>query len=131
MRDTRIRLFDGNLVFVPNALAPTSVIENISRRPSFRVVFSLHVPHGTVLEELDRAVELIRDAVRAEPGTDEAVQVHLLEPAKGVLEIKVLYFINDTSRLLDIRHAINRRICVALDDTGISLAHPALTLQTA
>jgi MscS family membrane protein len=129
MRDTRIRLFNGNLVSVPNSLATTSVIENISRRPRFRVLFRLGLVYETAAGQLDRVVELVQQAVRAEEGTSEEVKVHFLEFGESALQVQVIYFIEDSSRILDAQHGVNKRIKDLCHQTGVEMAFPTVTVK--
>ncbi len=129
LRATEIRTWDGHLVSVPNSLATTSVIVNISRRPTFRVLFKLGIEYGTSREKCDQAVELIKKAIEAEEGTRESPGVHFLEFGESALLYQVLYYIEDQDRILDIRHAVNRRILDSLEKAGIGLAFPTITVK--
>ncbi|RME22265.1 MAG: mechanosensitive ion channel family protein [Deltaproteobacteria bacterium] len=122
LRNTRIRTWDGHLVTVPNSLAPTSVIVNISKRPSFRVLFQLPFPLDLPIARLDRAVELVRKAIAEQQGVGDKVLVHFTEFAEHELKLQVIYYITDTDNLLDIRHGVNRRIKQLLEQEGIPLA---------
>jgi MscS family membrane protein len=129
MRDTRIRLWNGNLVSVPNSLATTSVIENISRRPSFRVLFNLGLVYETAADQLDRLAELVKQAVRAEEGTSDDIRVHFLEFGESALNVQVIYFIEDSSRILDARHGVNKRIKDLCHQAGIDMAFRTVTVK--
>ncbi len=129
LRDTKIRTFDGHLVVVPNALAPSSVVENISRRPSFRSLFSLRLTHDTTTEQLEAAEKIVRDAVASQEGTGEDIRFHFLELAESSINIQVIYFIEQADRILDIRHAVNSQIKEGLRRAGIKLAFKTITLS--
>lgn len=124
LRDTRIRLWNGNLVCVPNSLAPTSVITNISRRPSVRVLFKLAVMGDTPLSKLDQVREQIAADLGARGGVGENVLLHFMGFDAGALQLQVLYFITDTSRILDIQHEVNRRIKQIIEQADVRLAVP-------
>lgn len=129
LRSTHVRTFDGHLVVVPNALAPTSVVENISRRPSFRCLFQIHLRYDLTQDQLDQVPERVTAAVAAEPGTTPEPKVHVLELGQNAVQVQVLYYIEDQDRLLDIRHAVNRRIKQSLQDAGIRFAHQTVTVE--
>jgi MscS family membrane protein len=128
LRATRIRTYDGHLVTVPNALATTSVVENISRRPSFRVLFQLGLEYGTSREQNDRAVTLITEAIEGVEGTKKGPLIHFIEFGESALVYQVLYHIEAQGSILDIRHAVNGRILQALETANINLAFPTITL---
>lgn len=129
MRNTQIRLWNGHLVTVPNSMAPISVIENISRRPRFRVLFNLGLVYETAVDQLDRVVELITQAVRAEEGTSEDVMVHFLEFGESALQVQVIYYIEDSGKILDARHGVNKRIKDLLEKAGVQMAFPTVTIK--
>jgi MscS family membrane protein len=129
LRETRIRTWDGNLVTVPNSLAPTSVVENISRRPSFRVKFNLGLVYDTQTAKIDRAKELINEAVAAEEGTGEKVNVHFVGFGESALELQVIYYIEDSDKILDGQHGVNRRIKESFEKEGIQMAYKTVTVK--
>ena len=80
-RMTRLRTFDGHLVAIPNAKLVSEPVENIDARPSVRRRFRLELPRSMGAEQLERAVELVRETVEAtaelDPQTE--IQVHFDE----------------------------------------------------
>lgn len=129
LRDTKIRTFDGHLVVVPNSLAPSSVVENISRRPSFRSLFNLTLTYDTTTEQLKRAEEIVREAVTGQEGTGEDIRFHFLEFAESSINVQVIYFIEEMTIALDIRHAVNQHIKREFDKAGIKFAFKTITLD--
>jgi MscS family membrane protein len=129
LRDTRIRTFEGHLVTVPNAMAPTSVVENISARPRFRVLFKLGLEYGTDSPHIDQAGELVKQAIASQEGVAEDVLVHFVDFAESAVEVQVIYYIEDMSRILDIRHAVNQQIKTSLDQAHIAFAFKTITVH--
>jgi MscS family membrane protein len=128
LRATKIRTYDGHLVSIPNSLAPTSVVENISRRPRLRVLFKLGLEYGTSNEKIDQAVELVKKAVEAEDGTAQDPLVHFVDFGESALDVQVIYYIEDSSRILDIKHSVNSRIKESLEKAEIGIAFNTLTV---
>jgi MscS family membrane protein len=129
LRDTKIRTWNGHLVVVPNSLAPNSVVENISRRPSYRSLFSLSLTYDTTSEQLDKAKEIVHEAVSSQKGTTEDIRFHFLEFDESSINVQVIYFIEETDRALDIRHAVNDHIKREFDKAGIKFAFKTITLD--
>jgi len=129
LRDTKIRTWNGHLVVVPNSLAPSSVVENISRRPSYRSLFNLTLTYDTTSEQLDRAKEIVFEAVSSQEGVTEDIRFHFLEFAESSINIQIIYFIDDTARALDIRHAVNNHIKSEFDKAGIKFAFKTITVD--
>jgi MscS family membrane protein len=131
LRATEVRTYTGNLVTVPNALATTSVIENVSRRPSFRVLFNLRFEIQTPRERCEQAAAGIRQAIESVAGVAPGPLVHFVEFGDSALLYQVLYYITDQARLLDIRHEVNTGIHQALERAQVRLAFPTYTIRQA
>jgi MscS family membrane protein len=131
LRDTRIRTWSGHLVVVPNSMAPTSVIENISRRPSRRVLFQLALDYATPEAKIEEARTLIRETVDKDDRTLDGPMVHFIEFGQSAKEVQVIYHIDLTSDYLDTRHDINTAISRHLTASGIQLAYPTVTINRA
>ena len=71
LRSTRLRLLNGHQVTVPNDELARADIENVGRRPFIRRVSNFQVPLDTPREKVQKAVELIRDAVANHEGMAE------------------------------------------------------------
>lgn len=129
LRATELRTYDGHLVTVPNALATTSVVENVSARPTFRVLFKLGLEYGTSPSQCDQAAQLIRGAIGQVEGTAAEPLVHFIEFGDSALIFQVLYHIEDVDHILDIRHQVNRGIHHALAKEGLAIAFPTFTVH--
>lgn len=130
LRSTQMRTYEGHLVSIPNSLATTSVVENVSRRPSFRVLFKLGLDYGTSHENCDLAVAEIRKAIESVEGTMMEPSVHFLEFGQSSLVLQVLYYIEDQGRIMDIKHEVNRKILEGLAGISVELAIPAMNIHT-
>ena len=64
-----------------------------------------------------------------EEGTSEEVRVHFMDFGEDAVELQVIYYIEDSSRILDIRHAVNNKIKASFEESGISLAFKTLTVK--
>ncbi len=130
LRSTKMRTYEGHLVTIPNSLATTSVVENVAKRPAFRVLFKLGLDYETSLEKCDMAVDEIRKAIESVDGTRSNPSIHFVEFGQSSLLLQVLYYIEDQGKILDIRHEVNRKIMAGLANNGIKIAIPAMTVHT-
>ena len=129
LRDTKLRTWDGHLVVVPNSLAPTSVVENISRRPSFRCLFKLGLHAGTSSQKMSEAKEIIKKSVTDVEGTTEDIRIHFLEWGESTVDLQVIYFITDFVNLLNIRDEVNCAIKAGFEAAGIEIAYKTITVK--
>ncbi len=71
IRSTRIRLFDGTLVTVPNEQLVRSQIENISQRPSIRCNGELRLRYETSPQKLEEALEIVHEILANQDGVTD------------------------------------------------------------
>ncbi|MGC8625424.1 MAG: mechanosensitive ion channel family protein [Phycisphaerae bacterium] len=64
-RSTRLRLFDGTLVTIPNSDIVNSSVQNYSLRPYLRRLLNVTVPYDTPVEKIQQAVAIIKDILNA------------------------------------------------------------------
>ncbi len=129
LRDTRIRTFEGNLVVVPNSLAPTSIVENISRRPRIRVLFELDLALSTSSSQIEEAKKLICSAIETEDGASKEASVYFISIERDCAKLQVVYYIEDSTRTLDIRHSVNQEIKSGFKQAGIAFAQGTFTIK--
>ncbi len=130
LRSTEMRTYEGHLVTIPNSLATTSVVENVSKRHAFRVLFKLGLDYGTSVEKCNDAVEVIRKAIESVAGTRPDPLVHFVEFGESSLVFQILYYIEDQGKIMDIRHEVNSKILQGLDGIGLAPAIPAMAIST-
>jgi len=130
LRSTRIRTWKGHLVDVPNSMAPTSIIENISRRPTFRELFKLSLNYETSNEQFEKARKIITKIIEADERTTQKALVHFVEFGQSDVKLQIIYWIKDLSTILDSRHEINSKIKANLKQQGVEFAYPpAMTVR--
>ena len=60
LRSTRIRLFSGHQVIIPNDDMARADIENIGRRPHIRRCFDLSIALDTPASKIEQAINIIK-----------------------------------------------------------------------
>jgi small conductance mechanosensitive channel len=133
LRYVRLRDFEGNVVFVPSG--QITVVENRTRDFAFAVV-DVGVAYGA---DVDRAVEVVREVLEG-LRADEAWSARLPEPAE-VLGVESLgasavvlrgrLKVSPPIERWNVRRELHRRIKLALDDAGIQIPFPQLTVHRA
>ncbi len=129
LRTTRVRTFTGHLVTVPNSAAATSIIENISARPSIRVRFNIGLEYSTTLEKCRESVDLVVDAVGKIEGVLEDPGMYFVEFGESTLDFQLTYYIDTSASFFGVKHAVNLAIKEALGEAGISMAFPTVTID--
>jgi MscS family membrane protein len=68
-RSTRLRLWNGNLVTIPNEKITNSNVENFARRPHIWWRTDMTITYDTPPEKVDRAVEILKDILQSDEET--------------------------------------------------------------
>jgi MscS family membrane protein len=132
LRTTRVRTFEGHLVTIPNSVAASTNIENISARPSIRVRFNMGLSYDTTLEKCRDTVDLVVKAVGEVEGVlqgDDGPSVYFVEFNDSTLDFQLTYYIDLDFGFFDVKHAANLAIKETLAEAGVSMAFPTVTLD--
>lgn len=133
-RSTRIRTFSKSLVTVPNSVVANWAINNWSAMPKRRVKVTLGVGHEAKPQQVEAALEGIREILRKHPMVDpqEEVLVHFADFGETSLQILVCYFTKTTvwAEYLQAREEINFAILRLFDELGLKMAPPPPAAKT-
>ncbi len=129
IRDTHIRQTDGQLVVAPNAMFFKNPVTIRTARDVRRTTVICGVAYG---EDLDRAREVIADAVRGVDAVRDDVrdvEIFAQEFADSSINFEVTWWTG--SRPIDIRTSRDKVVSEvkrALDDAGIEIPFPYRTM---
>lgn len=130
-RSTRIRTFNQALVTVPNSTLAKEPITNRSKMGKRRISFTLPLTYDTPKDNLERAVDSIRQMLEGHPGIhQETIFVRLDGFGERGFEV-LLYFFTKTvvwGEHLQVKEDINYRILEILEREGVSIALPSTSL---
>jgi len=132
-RSVRLRLLNGHLVVIPNAVVANETIENVSQRPYIKQSFTVGVTYDTQPDKVQRAVEIIREMLAQRKDSfpaDNPGRAHFTEFAAASLTIDVTYWFLpvDWAAFLEFKHAFNAELLTRFNDEGIEFAFPTQTL---
>ena len=128
LRSTKVRTFAKTVVSVPNANLAGDVVENFSRMPLRRVMFTLGVTYGTSPNMMRESLERIRHLLATHDEVDQGFWVvRFTEFGASSLDIFVMYFTKTVAwdAHLAVREDINLRIITKLAEIGVSVAFPS------
>ena len=143
-RSTRLRLFDGTLVTIPNSDIVNKSVQNYSLRPFIRRLLNVTVPYDTSLEKMRLAVQIIKDILDSpefrenvhDPADPKfyAPRVHFTEFNAASLNIQVYYYFRPSSdwlAYLAYNERFNLALMEAYEKAGIEFSFPTQTLYLA
>jgi MscS family membrane protein len=130
-RSTRVRTFGKTQVTVPNSVLANSVINNWSRMPIRRVKMTVGVTYESSAEQMEKAVEGVRELLRAHPEVhQDFFLVYFTDFGGSSLDIFVYYFTQTTvwAEYLRVRQEVNLQIMRLLESLGMEVAFPTRTV---
>lgn len=129
LRTTQITTFDGETVYLPNALVWKNPIVNETDRPTRRTTLTVGVAYDT---DLDRAKAVLEDATRSIPGVLEtpATTARVLEFGDSSIDFVVHFWHRpQMAEVWRVRDEVARGIKRALDEAGIVIPFPQRVLH--
>ncbi|MGV8162923.1 MAG: mechanosensitive ion channel family protein [Candidatus Nanoarchaeia archaeon] len=131
VRTTKLETFDGTFIIVPNARIADTVLENISREKSRRIKFNLGLEYGTSDAKLVKAIDIVKEIIKKHKLTDhnpDNIIVTFDKFGDSSLDLLVIYFITDISKVAAVKHDINSEIKKKFEKQKISFAFPSRTI---
>ncbi len=128
VRDTHIRMLDGERVVMPNALLFKNPLRILTDRDVRRVTVGCGVGYG---EDVDKSRDVIREAVASVESVsrDEPIEVFAREFGASSIDFEVTWWTGSSP--LDVRQSRDEVIAAvknALDEAGIEIPFPYRTL---
>ncbi len=128
LRVTRLRVFDGEEVMIPNATVFTEPITNLTRLGSRRTQVIVGIDYR---DDHNAVQALLLDAVADVPGVLEAPgpEVLLFEFAESSVDVEVSYWTApDIRTVRHVRHRVLAACKTAIEDAGMTIPWPIRTL---
>ncbi|HEY0261757.1 MAG TPA: mechanosensitive ion channel domain-containing protein, partial [Chitinophagales bacterium] len=129
IRSTRIRLYNGRLVTLPNAQFTDKAIENITIEPARRVNVILGLTSDTPLEKVDLAIDILKQIVVDIPNVSSENKFVFFEKLNTYsLDVRLIYHIEKAGDLLEVQSSVNREILKRFTEAKIEFAFPTQTI---
>jgi small conductance mechanosensitive channel len=124
---TRLRTFDGKVVYIPNHKVLNDQVINTSLRPKRRLDINFFIPYDADVGKVKEIVEEIlkeSDIVQEKP----APRVVIDKFAPGYMEMKARFWVEKKYALVG-RWGLNEKIKTRFDEEGITMASPRLDIN--
>ena len=127
MMHTRIRTFDGKVVYVPNHKVLNDPVVNSSARPNRRLDIDFFIPYDEDVDKVKGVVEKIlkEDEIVLEK---PAPRVVIDKFSPGYMEMKARFWVERKYALTG-RWGINEKIKSRFDSEGIEMASPRMVID--
>ena len=124
---TRIKTFDGKVVYIPNHKVLNDKVTNSSVRPNRRLDIHFYIAFD---QDVKRAMELVTEILKGDAIVLEKpaprVVIDKFEP--GYMEMLARFWV-ERKHVLTGRWGLNEKIKLKLDEEGIKMASPKLEIR--
>ena len=131
-RHTRVRAFNKNPIYVPNALFTTIVVENPSRMTNRRIKETIGIRYGD-LDKMAGIVADVKSMLRAHPDidTDATLIVNFNAFAASSLDFFIYAFTKtvEWAPYHDVKQDVLLKIAAIIETHGAEIAFPTRTLH--
>jgi len=124
---TRLRTFDGKVVYIPNHKVLNDQVINTSLRPKRRLDIDFFIPYDADVGKVKEIVgEILKESeiVQEKP----APRVVIDKFAPGYMEMKARFWVEKKYALVG-RWGLNEKIKTRFDEEGITMASPRLDIN--
>lgn len=130
IRSTKLRTLENTLVVIPNSEFASRQLENYSRRSKFWFHPLINIDVRTPPALIERFLQGLRDALSNSDVFAEAPRVRLLglEPDRLPVEVFGYVATSDHDRYLEVQEAFTLQILRLIEEIGIVLAAPGITV---
>jgi MscS family membrane protein len=127
VRSTRLRTLEGREVTIPNSKFADMPVENISREPSRKVILNLGLTYDTSADEMETAIELLKNINEANPDTEDNTIIMFNEFGDFALNILYIYYIKKEADIPATQTAMHLAILRQFAEKGLEFAFPTQT----
>ncbi len=129
LRSTKLRNFEGRLVFIPNKVFAGAEIENVTSEPNRRVVVMLGLTYDTTDDRVEEAKNILKGIHEANLDVLEE-KVFILFDSFGdfSLNLKFQYYIKSGEDVMGIPSMINMAILKQFNAAKLDFAFPTQTI---
>ncbi len=128
IRSTRIKTLAGRMVTIPNHKFTDSVVENVTAEPARKVRLDLGLTYDTTPEEIEKAIEILREVIVQHLGTKEDTTVWFSGFGDFSLNVSAIYYVLKEADVTLTPGAVNLEILTRFNAAGLNFAFPTQTL---
>ncbi len=125
-RSTQIRSLNQSVVTIPNKKMIDDVLENLTRRNTRRVRFTIGINYETSTQDLQQIVKELNELISKHPHTNEEGLVAFDEFGTYSQNILILYYVHmmEFQDYIKVKEEINYKISEIVHKYGVQFAYP-------
>jgi len=124
---TRLRTFDGKVVYIPNHKVLNGQVVNTSLRPKRRLDIDFFIPYEADVAKVKGIVgEILKESEIVQEKPVPRVVIDKFAP--GYMEMKARFWVEKKYALVG-RWGLNEKIMARFDEEGVTMASPRLDIN--
>ncbi len=128
IRSSRMETRDGAMVTMPNSKFTSSAVENVSAGIGRRIVTTLGLTYNTTPEQMEKAMDILREIAAANEGVDQDVKVSFSSWGDFAMGIRFAFFVKPDANFRGTQNGVNLEILKRFTAEGLDFAYPTQTL---
>ena len=128
LRSSRLKTLEGRMVTIPNNKFIDGFVENVSIEPSRKIVLNLGLTYDTTPEQIEQAIELLKDISSKNSAIEENISVGFNNFGDFALGIIFVYYIKKESDILGTQTGMNLEILKKFNENKLEFAFPTQTI---
>lgn len=128
IRSSRMETRDGAMVTMPNSKFTASAVENVSAGIGRRIVTTLGLTYDTAPEQMEKAMDILRQIADANEGVAQDVKVSFSSWGDFAMGIRFAFFVKPDAHFRNTENAVNLEILRRFNAEGLQFAYPTQTL---
>ncbi|MFA6088749.1 MAG: mechanosensitive ion channel family protein [Candidatus Woesearchaeota archaeon] len=130
LRTTKLKTLDNRFLTIPNAKITENVIENVTSEDARKIIANLGLTYETSSKKIEEGVKIIKDVMKNNKFTKDECDVAFNKFGDFSLNLIVVYWIKDKTKILDAQHEVNMQIKEKFEKAKIEFAFPTQTIIT-
>ncbi len=128
IRSSRLETRDGAMVTMPNSKFTGSAVENVSTGVGRRIVTTLGLTYDTSPEQMEKAIDILREIADANEGVDDDVKVSFSSWGDFAMGIRFAIFVKPDAHFRNTENGVNMEILRRFTAEGLDFAFPTQAL---
>lgn len=132
LRNTKIRLLDNSLTYIPNLKMTSSFVSNYSKIENRRIDLTLQFPMDTTVEKLHRVMSKTRIYLETHPKIiKQTITIALSSLGAYSKDVRIFFYIDESKfkRYLEILETVNFKLIEITESENVRFAKPTQVLE--
>jgi len=129
LRSTKLRNFDGRLVFIPNKVFAGAEIENVTSEPNRKVTVNLGLTYDMTDTQVQQGMDILKEILDLNQNVlEEKHFIRFNSFGDFSLNLQFIYYIRSGQDVMNVPSDLNMEILRRFNAAGLDFAFPTQTI---